>query len=35
VQAAAINWIVDNGPIENVWTTIKPTTKTPIRQPTE
>ena len=35
LQAAAMNWIVDNGPIENVWCLCKPTTKTPIRQPTE
>ena len=33
-HAAAINYIIDDGPIEDVWTVCKPTTPTPIRLPT-
>lgn len=34
IQATAMNWIIDDGPISDVWTVCKPTTKTPIRLPT-
>lgn len=30
-EALAINFIIDNGPIENTWTVVKYDTKTPIR----
>nr|DAE94041.1 MAG TPA: hypothetical protein [Caudoviricetes sp.] len=33
-QATAINYIIDEGPVEDVWTVCKPTTPTPIRLPT-
>nr|DAX50796.1 MAG TPA: hypothetical protein [Caudoviricetes sp.] len=32
--AVAMNWIIDEGPIEGVWTTIKKNVSTPIRLPT-
>lgn len=32
--AVAMNWIIDEGPIEGVWTTIKKNVATPIRLPT-
>lgn len=34
VTAMAINYIIDEGPIQDLWTTIKPNQKTPIRHPT-
>lgn len=34
IQATAMNYIVDEGPIEDVWTFIKEDTATPIRLPT-
>lgn len=34
IQATAMNWIIDDGPITGVWTICKPDTKTPIRLPT-
>ena len=32
--SVAMNWIIDEGPIEGVWTTIKKNVATPIRLPT-
>ena len=34
LHATAINYIIDEGPIEDVWTVCKPDTSTPIRLPT-
>ena len=34
IQATAMNWIIDDGPISDVWTVCKPNTNTPIRLPT-
>ena len=34
LEARAINTILDDGPIHNVWTIVKPNTLTPIRLPT-
>ena len=34
LEARAINILIDDGPLTDVWTVIKPTTKTPIRLPT-
>lgn len=33
-HATAINYIIDDGPVADVWTVCKPTTPTPIRLPT-
>ena len=34
LEARAINTIIDNGPLHNVWTVVKRNTSTPIRLPT-